>query len=157
MSACCPFLVGRRRSSLFARGKPILIAPSGKEDSNLVEKEDKRVLPYLPIYERSSQDAADVRKTIPRTHTSRTAGAKKGKGLGGAVLHRRDDIGILSGNKFLTSYELLRQSTYPVTASRRTRSNEDVAELMLRRAKARNDAKSAAIDYLICFDNFVIV
>jgi len=126
--------------------KPILIAPSGKEDSNLVEKEGRRVLPYLPIYERSLQDAADVWKTIPRTHSLRTAGAKKGKGSGGAIFHRKDDIGILSGNKFLAGYELLRQFAYSVTASKRTRSNEDDAELMLRRAKARNDAKSAAAD-----------
>jgi hypothetical protein len=110
-------------------------------DPNLKTVNGERSLPYLPIYERSLADAADMWDAIKRTHSIRVASAKKA--APGKKFNRKMDVGEIGGDRFLVGYQKLRMWAYSGGAKR---ARDDFAsELQEKRNKKARDEKKAAV------------
>jgi len=128
----------------------IMIPPvNSAEDGNKKLVDGKRKLPYLPIYSRGLQDAADMWRSVNRTHTIRAIGAKKAQKTG-KLFDRSKDVGVVSGTRFETLYERLKVFAYKDLEGKRARDEGEDDQNGEERRVAKK-AKVAAISSIADF------
>lgn len=117
--------------------KTFTIANTEAVDPNLTEKEGKRAVPFLPIYLRSLEGAADSWDQLKRMKRVRIYGAKqKGRGK---FADRSKDVGHIAGKDFDLVYTNLRQWCHSAGSKRKVgeSSVEEVLEAAERVAKKK--------------------
>jgi len=106
--------------------KVITIARIGSDDPNLKIVDKKRVIPYVPFYERGLLDAADMWDAILRTHSIRCIEPKKNKP--GKLYDRQYDAGIIDGDTFVSFYDKLRSFAYSRETGAKRKNREDMGD-----------------------------
>lgn len=105
---------GRTAPSLVAGSRTIQISPPGKTCPLIVEKDEKkRLMPYIPIYEKGIVPATADWRFLQTKHQMKLIASQKK--VGGEIIgyaDRSKDVCIVGGKDMLKFYEVIREFAY---------------------------------------------
>jgi len=126
---------GRSAPSLVAGSRSVMITPPGSRCKNVeVDSDGKRLMQYIPIYEKGIVPATADWRFIQTKHQMKFIGSSKK--VGGNIVgyaDRSKDVAIAGGQEMLNFYETIREFAYANqvigrSTGKRGREEDDVEE-----------------------------